>query len=77
MLFYYLYNYKPKKTKHENIYDTYSCPDYWNMVTLDDSSVYNKFDSNISPDYFKYKCVSNSTILNKYDNYNTQYFFKP
>lgn len=69
MLFYYLYNYKPKKTKQENIYDTYSCPDYWNMVMLDDNSVYNKFDSNISPNYFKYKCVLNPNIFDKYDNY--------
>lgn len=69
VLIYYLNNYVPKKTKHVNLYDTYSCPDYWNMVMLDDNNVYKNFDSNISPNYFKYKCVINPNIFDRYDNY--------
>ena len=69
ILFYYVTNYEPKKTKHLNLYDTYSCPDYWNLVTLDDNSVYNNFDSNVSPNYFKYKCVINKDIFDISDNY--------
>jgi len=69
ILFYYVTNYKIKKTKHLNMYDTYSCPDYWTLVTLDDNNVYKNFDSNVSPNYFKYKCVLNQNIFDKYDNY--------
>jgi len=73
VLFYYINNYEPKKTKHINSYDTYSCPDYWNMVMLDDTEVANNFDSNISTNYFKYKCVLNNDIFNKYENYKEQF----
>ena len=69
VLVYYINNYVPKKVKHDNYYDTYSCPDYWNMVMLDTTNVYKNYDSNISADYFKYKCVPNPNIFNKYNNY--------
>lgn len=69
ILFYYIINYKSKKVIRSNYYDTYSCPDYWNMVMLDDNNVYKNYDSNISPNYFKYKCVLNTNIFDKKDNY--------
>lgn len=69
VLIYFINYYEVKKIKHINVYDTYSCPDYWNMVTLDDNNVYKNFDSNISPNYFKYKCVLNNDIFNKFDIY--------
>lgn len=71
VLIYYINYYEVKKVKHINFYDTYSCPDYWNMVTLDDNNVYKNFDNNISPNYFKYKCVLNNDIFDKYDIYKT------
>lgn len=71
MMCYFIIYYKPKKTKHYNTYDSYSCPDYWNLVMLDDKEVYKNFDSNISPNYFKYKCVLNPDIFNKYEIYKT------
>jgi len=73
VLFYYINNYQPKRTKHINSYDTYSCPDYWKMVMLDDTEVAKNFDSNISPNYFKYKCVLNNDIFDKYGNYTTSF----
>ena len=69
ILFYYIINYKSKKVIRSNYYDTYSCPDYWNMVMLDDTNVYKNYNSNISPNYFKYKCVLNTNIFDKKDNY--------
>jgi len=69
ILIYYISNYQPKKTKFINNYDTFSCPDYWNMVILDDSYINKNFDSNLSTNYFKYKCVLNPNIYNKLNIY--------
>jgi hypothetical protein len=69
VLVYYITNYKPKKTRHVNAYETYSCPDYWDLVMLDDSEVAYNFGSNVSKDYFKYKCVLNNKIFDKNEIY--------
>lgn len=65
ILIYYIVNFKPVKIDLLNMYDNFSCPDYWKMEQLDDSAVINAFDSNLQPDLFKYKCVMDNNIFDK------------
>jgi len=54
------------KASKVNIYPEYpevSCPDYWDMEILDESSS-NLFDKTLNKDLFRYRCVLNSNLFN-------------
>lgn len=65
ILIYYIVKFKPVKIDLLNMYDNFSCPDYWKMEQLDDGAVKNAFDSNLQPDLFKYRCVMDNNTFNK------------
>ena len=57
------------KVSKVNIYPEYpdvSCPDYWDMEILNESSS-NLFDKSLNKDLFKYRCVLNSNLFNNID----------
>lgn len=69
-------NFKPYKINNSGNYDDLSCPDYWTLQRVYDTTDsnlsywYNShgFESNVvTPNLFNYRCVLNKNIFNPYD----------
>jgi hypothetical protein len=62
----YIMSFEATKVKIYPEYPDVSCPDYWNMEILDDSSS-NLFDKSLNKSLFRYRCVLNSNLFNNID----------
>ena len=62
----YIMTFQPSKVDYSAPYPDMSCPDYWDMEILNESSS-NLFDKAYNTNLFKYRCVLNSNLF-KVDN---------